>query len=71
MILLNVQIHQFIIFLGASKIEIFENWKWLEQQAMETLSSFESETDVTEFLIGKIESLIANQKQQRVCSKRF
>ena len=33
---------------------------------MQTLSTFDSENDVTDFLIGKIESLVATQKNNKV-----
>jgi TBC1 domain family member 8/9 len=41
--------------------EIEENWTWLQRNVMDTLSAFESEDDVTEFVCCKIHSLIANQ----------
>ena len=56
----------YITFTGSTKLEIFDNWKWLEEKLMETLTSFEADNDVTEFLCGKIESLIANNKKEKV-----
>nr|XP_039264646.1 TBC1 domain family member 9-like [Styela clava] len=50
---------------GTSKKEIFLNWEWLELNMMKTLSSFESEDDVTEFVMGKIESLAATEGQKK------
>lgn len=38
---------------------------------METLTSFEADNDVTEFLCGKIESLIANNKKEKVSVFNF
>ncbi|XP_076819069.1 TBC1 domain family member 9-like [Clavelina lepadiformis] len=51
----------FQIATGTSKRDIFSKWEWLEQNLMKTLSSFESEDDATDFLLGKIESLVATQ----------
>ncbi|XP_071853495.1 TBC1 domain family member 9B-like isoform X3 [Apostichopus japonicus] len=42
------------------KREIIRHWEWLEQNLMETLGNFDSDTDVTEFVKCKIESLVAN-----------
>nr|CAB3266843.1 TBC1 domain family member 9 [Phallusia mammillata] len=53
----------FQIATGTSKKDIFAKWEWLEQNVMATLDTFESESDVTEFLIGKVESLVATQKK--------
>lgn len=34
---------------------------------MKTLVAFETEDDVTEFVMGKIKSLAATQEQKKVC----
>jgi len=56
----------YLVATGSTKLEIFDNWKWLEEKLMETLTSFEADNDVTEFLCGKIESLIANNKKEKI-----
>jgi len=38
----------------------------LEQNVMETLGNFESENDATDFLLGKVESLVATQGKPSV-----
>lgn len=53
------------IATATSKKEIFGNWEWLELNMMKTLCSFESEDDVTEFVMGKIESLAATEGQKK------
>ncbi|KAJ8049699.1 TBC1 domain family member 9 [Holothuria leucospilota] len=42
------------------KREIIRHWEWLEQNLMETLGNFDSDSDITEFVKCKIESLVAN-----------
>ena len=54
------------ITLGTSKRDIFDKWEWLEQNVMETLGNFESENDATDFLLGKVESLVATQGKPSV-----
>lgn len=53
--------------IGTSKRDIISTWEWLEQNVMTTLESFESENDATDFLLGKIESLVATQGKTVVC----
>ncbi|XP_013413337.1 TBC1 domain family member 9 isoform X1 [Lingula anatina] len=48
------------VAVANSKREIFKDWEWLEQHVMETLDTFENEDDATEFVRGKINSLVAN-----------
>ncbi|XP_051560805.1 TBC1 domain family member 9-like [Myxocyprinus asiaticus] len=44
---------------GGSRKEITENWEWLEQNLLQTLSIFENENDITTFVKGKIQGIIA------------
>ncbi|KAK9700703.1 Rab-GTPase-TBC domain [Popillia japonica] len=45
--------------------EIEKDWEWLSSNVCETLHSFDKEEDITEFVIKKIESVIAtNQESQ-------
>ncbi|XP_074093659.1 TBC1 domain family member 8/9 isoform X2 [Cotesia typhae] len=40
--------------------EILQNWDWLHSNLMDTLRSFDSEEEITEFVCCKIQSIIAN-----------
>lgn len=40
--------------LGANREEITKHWDWLEQNIMKTLSVFDSNEDITNFVQGKI-----------------
>ena len=40
--------------------EILNNWDWLHNNLMETLQSFDTEEEITEFVNCKIQSIIAN-----------
>ena len=55
-----------LVCLGTSKRDILSTWEWLEQNVMTTLESFESENDATDFLLGKIESLVTTQGKAAV-----
>ncbi|KAJ8269603.1 hypothetical protein COCON_G00122100 [Conger conger] len=44
---------------GSSRKEITEHWEWLEQNLLQTLSIFENENDITTFVKGKIQGIIA------------
>lgn len=45
--------------------EIEKDWDWLFSNVSETLHSFDREEDITEFVIKKIESVMAtNQESQ-------
>uniref|UniRef100_A0A8C9S992 TBC1 domain family member 9 n=1 Tax=Scleropages formosus TaxID=113540 RepID=A0A8C9S992_SCLFO len=44
---------------GSSRKEITENWEWLEQNLLQTLSIFENENDITTFVKGKVQGIIA------------
>lgn len=43
--------------------DILEDWAWLFNNVAETLGSFESEEDITDFVTCKIESILATSKQ--------
>lgn len=40
--------------------EILQDWEWLHSNLMTTLTSFDSEEEITEFVCCKIQSIIAN-----------
>lgn len=42
--------------------EILQDWDWIEKNLMKTLSNFDNEDQVTEFVKCKIESLVADSK---------
>ncbi|KAM5221485.1 TBC1 domain family member 8B [Ctenodactylus gundi] len=46
---------------GANREEITKHWDWLEQNIMKTLSVFDSNEDITNFVQGKIRGLIAEE----------
>ncbi len=48
----------YLIACADTKEEILENWKWIEEQLMPILESFDPEEDITSFILCKIESLI-------------
>ncbi|XP_062851361.1 TBC1 domain family member 9 [Trichomycterus rosablanca] len=48
-----------IIAHGSSHREITEHWEWLEHNLLQTLSIFENENDITTFVKGKIQGIIA------------
>ncbi|XP_039606112.1 TBC1 domain family member 9 isoform X1 [Polypterus senegalus] len=47
------------IACGGSRKEITEHWEWLEQNLLQTLSIFENENDITTFVKGKVQGIIA------------
>ncbi|XP_058297319.1 TBC1 domain family member 8B [Hylobates moloch] len=49
------------IACGANREEITKHWDWLEQNIMKTLSVFDSNEDITNFVQGKIRGLIAEE----------
>ncbi|XP_004685733.1 PREDICTED: TBC1 domain family member 8B [Condylura cristata] len=49
------------IACGANREEINKHWDWLEQNIMKTLSVFDSNEDITNFVQGKIRGLIAEE----------
>uniref|UniRef100_A0A8I6A9P8 TBC1 domain family member 8B n=1 Tax=Rattus norvegicus TaxID=10116 RepID=A0A8I6A9P8_RAT len=52
------------IACGANREEITKHWDWLEQNIMKTLSVFDSNEDITNFVQGKIRGLIAEEGKQ-------
>lgn len=53
----GVSLQSFILFhyeSGANREEITKHWDWLEQNIMKTLSVFDSNEDITNFVQGKI-----------------
>lgn len=53
----------FLALCAASgKKEILSHWEWIEQNVMKTLTAFENEDDITNFVKGKIESLLATKE---------
>ncbi|XP_020022775.1 TBC1 domain family member 8B isoform X1 [Castor canadensis] len=52
------------IACGANREEITKHWEWLEQNIMKTLSVFDSNEDITNFVQGKIRGLIAEEGKQ-------
>ncbi|XP_048192831.1 TBC1 domain family member 8B [Perognathus longimembris pacificus] len=52
------------IACGGNKEEITKHWEWLEQNIMTTLSVFDSNEDITNFVQGKIRGLIAEEGKQ-------
>uniref|UniRef100_G3UFK8 TBC1 domain family member 8B n=1 Tax=Loxodonta africana TaxID=9785 RepID=G3UFK8_LOXAF len=49
------------IACGANREEITKHWDWLEENIMKTLSVFDSNEDITNFVQGKIRGLIAEE----------
>ncbi|XP_051892444.1 LOW QUALITY PROTEIN: TBC1 domain family member 9 [Pristis pectinata] len=47
------------IACGSSRKEITEHWEWMEHHLLQTLSIFENENDITTFVKGKIQGIIA------------
>ncbi|KAM3937709.1 TBC1 domain family member 9 isoform 2-T2 [Leptodactylus fuscus] len=47
------------IACGGSRREVTEHWEWLEVNLLQTLSCFENENDITTFVKGKIQGIIA------------
>lgn len=40
--------------------EILHDWEWLHANLMDTLTSFDTEEEITEFVCCKVQSIIAN-----------
>ncbi|CAB1327282.1 unnamed protein product [Coregonus sp. 'balchen'] len=54
-----------IIAHGCSRKEITEHWEWLEQNLLQTLSIFENESDITTFVKGKVQGIIAEYNKNQ------
>ena len=55
-----------VVACSLTHVEIMEHWKWIEKNLMTTLSSFDDEDQVTDFVKCKIESLVAHS-QPSIC----
>uniref|UniRef100_A0AAY4CA63 TBC1 domain family member 9B n=1 Tax=Denticeps clupeoides TaxID=299321 RepID=A0AAY4CA63_9TELE len=53
------------IACGSSRKEITEHWEWLEANLLQTLSIFDNEDDITTFVKGKIQGIIAEENKSR------
>ncbi|XP_048459441.1 TBC1 domain family member 9B [Rhincodon typus] len=51
--------------LGTSRKEITEHWEWLELNLLQTLSVFENEEDVTTFVKGKVQGILAEENKNK------
>jgi hypothetical protein len=49
-----------VIACSLTFTEIEKDWEWLQRNLSDTLNSFDSEGDVTDFVCCKIQSVIAN-----------
>ncbi|CAM9513623.1 unnamed protein product [Lampetra fluviatilis] len=49
------------IATGTSKEEVEEHWQWLEVNLLHILPVFESDGDITDFVLGKIKGIIAEE----------
>ncbi|XP_069754067.1 TBC1 domain family member 9B-like isoform X2 [Narcine bancroftii] len=50
---------------GSSRKEITKHWDWLEVNLLQTLSVFENEEDVTTFVKGKIQGILAEENKNK------
>ncbi|XP_030620915.1 TBC1 domain family member 9B isoform X3 [Chanos chanos] len=53
------------IACGSSRKEITEHWEWLETNLLQTLSIFDNDEDITTFVKGKIQGIIAEENKSR------
>ncbi|XP_051871160.1 LOW QUALITY PROTEIN: TBC1 domain family member 9B-like [Pristis pectinata] len=53
------------IACGSSRKEITKHWEWLEANLLQTLSVFENEEDVTTFVKGKIQGILAEENKNQ------
>uniref|UniRef100_A0A8C2EWM5 TBC1 domain family, member 9 (with GRAM domain) n=1 Tax=Cyprinus carpio TaxID=7962 RepID=A0A8C2EWM5_CYPCA len=51
------------IACGSSRKEITEHWEWLETNLLQTLSIFDNDDDITTFVKGKIQGIIAEENK--------
>ncbi|XP_051506494.1 TBC1 domain family member 9B-like isoform X1 [Myxocyprinus asiaticus] len=51
------------IACGSSRKEITEHWEWLEANLLQTLSIFDNDDDITTFVKGKIQGIIAEDNK--------
>lgn len=45
--------------MGRTHEEIVQDWKWVQDNLQATLTAFEREDDITDFVTCKIQSLLA------------
>ncbi|CAH1997517.1 unnamed protein product [Acanthoscelides obtectus] len=55
-----------MVACAMTRKEILEDWDWLFNNVCETLHSFDSEDDITDFVMCKIESVIATRHENDV-----
>ncbi|XP_061090909.1 TBC1 domain family member 9B isoform X1 [Conger conger] len=53
------------IACGSSRKEITEHWEWLEANLLQTLSIFDNDEDITTFVRGKIQGIIAEENKSK------
>ncbi|CAG9825643.1 unnamed protein product [Phaedon cochleariae] len=53
----------YLVACSLTRKEILEDWEWLFSNVCETLHCFDSEDDITEFVMCKIESVIATRHE--------
>ncbi|XP_056625377.1 TBC1 domain family member 9B isoform X1 [Triplophysa dalaica] len=51
------------IACGSSRKEITKHWEWLEANLLQTLSIFDNDDDITTFVKGKIQGIIAEENR--------
>lgn len=49
--------------------EILDDWDWIFSNVCGTLHSFDNEEDITDFVICKVESVIATRQEVEVDGK--
>lgn len=52
----------YTIACSLTREEILLDWKWIEEWLMPTLSSFDSEKEITDFVKCKVEAIIAQER---------
>ncbi|XP_077527429.1 TBC1 domain family member 8/9 isoform X2 [Haemaphysalis longicornis] len=52
----------YVVATSLSREEIFQNWAWIEENLLETLKSFDTEDEATEFVCCKVLSLVAQRE---------
>ncbi|XP_062333172.1 TBC1 domain family member 9B isoform X1 [Osmerus eperlanus] len=57
------------IACGSSRKEITEHWEWLEANLLQTLSIFDNDEDITTFVKGKIQGIIAEENKSKLAQE--
>lgn len=52
----------YVVATSLFREEIFKNWEWIENNLLDTLGSFDTEDEATDFVCCKIESLAAQRE---------